>query len=94
MQLLREDSRIVPSAESWYALITALDAAGQTAEANAASAEFERFARSQIDTPENANRALVAYYLGRGKNPAEALPGDLRTRRRQFVRRPSITTRV
>jgi tetratricopeptide (TPR) repeat protein len=65
-----------------------LEGAGQTAESVAAFAEFERIARSQIGSPDNANPALVQYYLGRGQNSAEAL----RIAGIEIVRRQDVST--
>jgi tetratricopeptide (TPR) repeat protein len=73
VKLLRQRNHDFPTLESQFMLAGALDAAGQAAEASASFSEFERAARLQIDNPENANAELVRYYLGRGKNPAEAL---------------------
>ena len=88
MKVLRERNQNFPSPDSWYALAKALEGAGQTAESVAAFSEFERIARSQIDSSENANPALVQYYLGRGQNSAEAL----RIARIEIVRRQDVST--
>jgi len=88
VKLLRERNQNFPSVESQYAFAKALEAASQTAEADTAYAEFERVARGQIESPENANSELVQYYLGRGKNPTEAL----RIARIEIARRHDVET--
>jgi tetratricopeptide (TPR) repeat protein len=88
VKVLRERNQNFPSAESWYALAKALEGAGQTSEADAASAEFERIARSQIDASENANATLVHYDLTRGHDGAEAL----RIARIEIARRQDVHT--
>ncbi len=88
IKILRERNQNFPSAESLHALAIALEDGGQRAESVAAFGEFERIARSQIDSSENANPALVQYYLGRGKNFAEAL----RIARIEIARRQDVST--
>ena len=88
VMVLRERNQNFPSAESLYALAKALEGAGQTAEADAAKAEFERIARSRIQASENANPTLVRYYLSRGQNSAEAL----RIARIEIARRQDVDT--
>ena len=88
IKILRERNQNFPSAESLYALAIALEDGDQTAESVAAFGEFERIARSQIDSSENADPALVQYYLGRGQNSAEAL----RIARIEIARRQDVTT--
>ena len=73
VHLLRQRNEKFPTLGSEYALARALESAGQQAAADAAFAAFERAARQRIEEPENADVALVHYYLGRGKNPGEAL---------------------
>ena len=81
VDLLRQRNLNFPTAASRYALAQALERAGQATgrptgratEADAAYADFVAGARPLINASTNANRELIVYYLGRGKNPAEAL---------------------
>jgi tetratricopeptide (TPR) repeat protein len=73
VQLLRQRNEKFPTLASQYALARALETAGQQTAADAAYTAFEHAARERIDAPENADVALVHYYLGRGKKPGEAL---------------------
>jgi Tfp pilus assembly protein PilF len=72
-QLLRHRNEHFPSPTSRYALAKALEESGKVAESNSVYAAFEQEARRLIDAPDNANQELVLYYLGHGKDPAEAL---------------------
>jgi tetratricopeptide (TPR) repeat protein len=88
VKVLRERNQNFPTAASWYALAKALEGSGQTAEADEAYAEFERIARVQIDSFENANLALIHYYLNHGRDSAEAL----RIARIESARRHDVDT--
>jgi tetratricopeptide (TPR) repeat protein len=50
----------------------ALQAAGQADDANRSFIDFEKRARAEIDAPANFDLALIRYYAGPGKQPAEA----------------------
>ncbi len=73
-----------PHPENLFDLAESLARASRHAESRRAYAEFETRARAEMDSWDNANRELVAYYLGPGKNPVEALriaEGEARRRR-------------
>jgi tetratricopeptide (TPR) repeat protein len=72
-QLLRQRNEHFPSATSRYELAKALEQSGKTAEATAVYSAFEQDARRMINAPDNANQELISYYLGRARNPSEAL---------------------
>ncbi|MBV8438429.1 MAG: tetratricopeptide repeat protein [Silvibacterium sp.] len=67
----RDDSSI--SLSSRYVLASALECAGESAEAASTYKDFELKALKVTNEAANANRELVLYYLGRGNKPAEAL---------------------
>jgi tetratricopeptide (TPR) repeat protein len=71
--LLRQRNESFPSLESRYELAKALERAGELAEAKTAYAEFESEALRLTDSPNNANRELIFYYLSSGNKPTEAL---------------------
>jgi hypothetical protein len=54
-------------------LAQALERAGQMAEANSVYEEFQRDARGQMESANNANASLVSYCLGHRHDSAEAL---------------------
>jgi tetratricopeptide (TPR) repeat protein len=87
-QLLRQRNEHFPSATSHYALAKALEGAGKAAEANSVYIAFEREARRMIDGPDNANQELILYYLGHGRDPAEAL----RIARIEIAKRRDVST--
>ncbi len=62
-----------PHPENLFDLAESLSRAGRPAETRRTYAEFEQKARPEMNSWDNANRELIAYYLGAGKNPVEAL---------------------
>ncbi len=86
--LLRQRNEHFPSAASRYALAKALEEAGKGAEANSAYIAFEQEARRLINAPDNANQGLILYYLGHGRDPAEAL----RIARIEIAKRHDVST--
>jgi tetratricopeptide (TPR) repeat protein len=73
LEPLRQRDNTSVSLSSRYFLASALEHAGQSAEAASAYKDFELKALKATNEPANANRELVLYYLGRGNKPAEAL---------------------
>jgi tetratricopeptide (TPR) repeat protein len=73
VDLLRTRNLKFPTIASRYALARALERAGQATEAGSAYADFVGSARPLINGNDNANQELIAYYLGRGHDPVEAL---------------------
>jgi len=73
VELLNQRNRSFPTPLSHLLTARALDGAGRRADAANTYAEFEREARAQIALPENANRELIAYYIGGAHQPQEAL---------------------
>ena len=88
VDLLRQRNLKLPTAASRYALAQALERAGQTTEAGLAYTDFATTARPLIDGSENANEELISYYLGRERNPAEAL----RIARLEITKRHDVNT--
>jgi tetratricopeptide (TPR) repeat protein len=82
--------RVAPHPENFYRLGLALDRAGRRAEAARVFSRFERLARAEMDSRDNANRELALYYAGRGGRPAEAL----RIARREIEQRQDVHTRA
>lgn len=84
------------AAEAWRQVIARQPHARHRyalAEATADAADdqaFERAARSVTDAPDNANRELVLYLAGRGRQPAEALA----LARREAARRHDVLTQT
>jgi tetratricopeptide (TPR) repeat protein len=87
-QLLRQRNEHFPNAASHYALAKALEGSGKTAEAHSVYTAFEQEARRMMNAPDNANQELIFYYLGRGRDPAEAL----RIARIEIARRHDVGT--
>lgn len=72
-ELLRRRFQAAPHPENLYALAEALVRAGRRKEAGPAFSEFERKARAEAASPDNANRELVFYLIDYARKPAEAL---------------------
>ena len=73
VQLLRTRCRLAPHAENYYDLGLALDQAGLKQESREVLAEFEKRAVAEMQSGDNANRELIAYYADRAGRPADAL---------------------
>lgn len=73
VELIRKRNHSFPSAGSLYLGAEAVDRAGNKQQADTAFRDFEKAARALVDQPANANRELILYYAGRGRQPAEAL---------------------
>jgi tetratricopeptide (TPR) repeat protein len=86
--LLRRRYQAAPHPENLCTLADALWRAGRSQEAANAYAEFERLARREMESDDNANRELIFYYAGYAKKPAEAL----RIARREIERRRDVHT--
>jgi tetratricopeptide (TPR) repeat protein len=72
-QLLRRRYLAAPHAENLFDLAVALHRAGNAKESAIAFAEFEKQARSEIESVDNANRELTFYYCDIAHRPVEAL---------------------
>ncbi len=84
--LLQQRYDAAPHAENLYDLAAALKLAGRRPEAKAAFAEFERKARAEMHSWDNANRELIFYYADHAGRPAEALRvAELEVSRRHDV---------
>jgi tetratricopeptide (TPR) repeat protein len=86
--LLRQRYQAAPHPENLSTLADALRRAGRSQEAANAYAEFERLARREMGSDDNANRELIFYYAGYAKKPAEALC----IARREIERRRDVHT--
>ena len=71
--LLKTRYQSAPHPENLYDLAVALKRAGKIAEAEKAFAEFERKARAEMNSWDNANRELIFYYTDHACKPDEAL---------------------
>lgn len=78
-----------PHPENLYELAEAQARAGMTAEAAKNYAEFETAARREMASQDNANRELISYLVGAGRQPAEGLT----LARREIARRGDVYTR-
>lgn len=87
--LLRARYEAAPHPENLHELGEALIRAGRGEEAAKAFAVFEKAARKEADTWDNANRELVFYYADRANNPKEAL----RIATLDYSRRKDVYTR-
>lgn len=86
VDLLTRRYQAAPHAENLYALGQALAAAGQTAEAGRAFADFEAKALKESALWDNANRELIFYYADHAGKPMEARRiAELEVSRRQDV---------
>jgi tetratricopeptide (TPR) repeat protein len=64
---------LAPHPENLYEVAAALERAGRKQAAASAFAQFEKAARAEMPSLDNANRELTYFYLGAGRAPAEAL---------------------
>ncbi|MGE0811758.1 MAG: tetratricopeptide repeat protein [Vicinamibacterales bacterium] len=78
-----------PHPENLYELAEAEARAGRATDAAASYRAFEKGARAEMAGEDNANRELIAYYAGPGKQPAEAL----RIAEQEMARRGDVYTR-
>jgi tetratricopeptide (TPR) repeat protein len=84
--ILEKHVAAAPHPENYFELAEALRKAGREPEARAAYSEFETKARREMSGWDNANRELIFYYAGQGKNQAEALKiAEMEMARRQDV---------
>jgi tetratricopeptide (TPR) repeat protein len=88
VDLLRQRYDSAPHPENLYPLAEALERAGRAAEASASFTEFERRARAESASADNANRELVFYYADHARKPADAL----RIAEREFAARRDVYT--
>ncbi|MCZ2078427.1 MAG: tetratricopeptide repeat protein [Bryobacterales bacterium] len=86
--LLRKRYDTAPHPENLYELAAALKAAGRNKEARESFAEFEKAARAEMESWDNANRELIFYYTDHAGNPEEAL----RVARLEIARRRDVYT--
>lgn len=86
VDLLRQRYQAAPHPENLFDLAVALERAGRNDEAREAFSDFERKARAEMESWDNANRELTFYYTDHGGKPGEALPvASLEIRRRRDV---------
>jgi tetratricopeptide (TPR) repeat protein len=85
---LQERAGAAPHPENLFELAEALGRAGKKQQADLLYAEFERKARSEMESADNSNRELILYYVDRGKT-AEAL----KIARAEIARRRDVLTR-
>ncbi len=87
--LQRQRYDVAPHPENLFELAEAQARAGMTAEAAKSYQQFEADARAEMQGDDNANRELIAYWAGAGKNPAAALT----LAEREIARRGDVYTR-
>ena len=87
--LQEERYAVAPHPENMFELAEAQARAGMTAEAAKSYAAFEAGARAEMTKDDNANRELVAYFAGAGKQPAEAQ----KLAEQEIARRGDVYTR-
>jgi tetratricopeptide (TPR) repeat protein len=73
VDLLQQRYQAAPHPENLYDLAVALERAGRDDEARDAFADFEKAARAEMDSWDNANRQLVFYYADHAGKAEEAL---------------------
>jgi tetratricopeptide (TPR) repeat protein len=88
--LQRRRAAVAPHPENLYELGAALASSGQRADAREVFARFERMARAEMDSDDNANRELALYYVDHAPRPKEAL----RIAAREAARRPTVSLRA
>ena len=71
--LLRRRYAAAPHPENLFELAVAYKRAGKHAESRKAFADFEKAARAEMGSWDNANRQLIFYYADHAKKAAEAL---------------------
>lgn len=71
-RLETERHRGAPHPENLFSLAQTLERAGHGAGARRAFERFEREARQEMDSPDNANRELIFYYADHANRPEEA----------------------
>lgn len=89
VSLLRLRYEKAPHPENLYELAGALALAGETEEAEALFKTFERQARAESESSDNANRELLFYYADRSFEPESALA----IAEREIARRGDVFTR-
>lgn len=89
VSLLRLRYEKAPHPENLYELAEALALEGETEEAEALFARFEREARAESEGVDNANRELLFYYADRASEPVSALE----IAEREIGRRRDVFTR-
>lgn len=87
--LQRRRYDVAPHPENLFELAEAEARAGRTADAARSYKAFEAGAEAEMHNDDNANRELIAYYAGAGKQPAEALA----LAEREIARRGDVYTR-
>ena len=89
VSLLRLRYEKAPHPENLYELAGALALAGKNEEAEALFAKFEREARAESESLDNANRELLFYYADHASEPESALA----IAEREIARRRDVFTR-
>ena len=87
--LQKERYAEAPHPENLFELAESQARAGMTADAAKSYAAFEAGARAEMMKDDNANRELIAYFAGAGKQPAEAL----KLAEQEIARRGDVYTR-
>ncbi len=87
--LQRQRYEVAPHPENLFELAEAQARAGMRAEAVKSYTQFEAGARAEMHGDDNANRELIAYWAGPGKQPARALT----LAEQEIARRGDVYTR-
>src|SRR5262245_39838037 len=85
VELLRRRYESAPHAENLFDLAAALERAGHSEEARQAFAEFEKKARLESDSADNANRELIHCLADHGRAAEAVRPAERETARRHDV---------
>lgn len=88
LDLLRKHYEVAPHPENLYLVGQALERLGHLQEAWVAYKQFEKGARGEMDSADNANRDLIFYYVDHANLPDEALY----VARREIDRRQDVHT--
>ena len=73
LALEQQRYQAAPNADHLFSLAQALRRSGRTREARTTFSDFEKKALANVGVADNANRALVNYYVEIARNPSEAL---------------------
>jgi len=88
----RRHYEAAPHPENLFELAVALDRAGEEEEAATAFGRFEREAREEMETADNANRELIAFYVDHARSKDFGEEEGLRIARREASLRRDIHT--
>jgi tetratricopeptide (TPR) repeat protein len=84
-EVLRRRLTVAPNVRAEFHLGEALERAGQTSDAAAVFAQFEKDAVAKVSQPDNANRELIEYYTAHDRAAEAVRLGQQEAQRRQDI---------